>query len=182
MAGVLLPMLLALWYTATDFIPHLAISAPKYDVLYLTNYADNAPNTLHVEVVDSHLVAMFIGDNFGYGWPQLFRFHSATGVVEEIPIIPPKNLPIKRPNQGLANNAHVPVIIPPLQSLRLDTSSAAPDGYIFKKGDNTADIFSVWDDSDKGFAYIYHGAKEVLIPPPAGNGQPRPKFLGWIIP
>lgn len=185
-AGITLPLALALWLGLTRTLPLLAVPAPRYDAVYLVNDASDAINTLHIDVIDNRLAATFVGVNFGYGWPQLFRYHADTGEVEEIAIPHPPTLPLQRPYNRPAGEAreepHVPVPISDMENLKLNPAAHAPDDYVFRAGSNSATPLDLWQGNEEGFAYITRGPKRIAIPAPEGAGRPIPRFLGWVIP
>ncbi len=185
-AGIALPAVLAGWLCLTHYLPRLAVPDPQYDMLYLTNYASGAVNTLHVDVLHNRVAATFVGENFGYGWPQLYRFHAKTGLSEEIPIPRPRDVPLVRPynrpdSDSKQEPAH-PVPLPGVDNLKIDPATLAPDHYLFRTGENRSSPFTLWEGDNDAFAYIMRGPKQFPIPAPPGAGRPTPLFLGWIVP
>ena len=180
-----MPLAFAVWLGITQALPKFRVPAPQYDALYLTNYAGGAINTLRVDVLNNRLRAMFIGENIGYGWPNLYRFHAATGQVETIPIPRPNDLPLvhpdNRPMEEIAEASQHAVPIPDSEGFKVDPAVHSPDGYLFRIGDNHTSSLFAWEGKNDGFAYISHGPSQIAIPRPPEKGA-VPVFLGWVIP
>ncbi|MBY0406470.1 MAG: hypothetical protein K2Q01_02170 [Rickettsiales bacterium] len=186
-AGALaLPLLLALWCALTKEVGHYG-PAPQYDVLYATSYQGESANALHIEIAQGRGMAVFVGENFGYGWPRLMRFNPATGKNTEITFRRPRNLPVakpyNRPSRPMAEEPRMPVPIPALEKLHLDTSETSPDGFRFTLTPPRPPqaLLSFWDE-DEGGAYLVSDGRTMAIPKPTGRGADSPSFLAWILP
>lgn len=182
-AAVALPGLLAAWYAAAALLPRLAVPAPRHDLILLSGHTPDAGNALRVELVEGRAAATFIGENFGYGWPRLFRFHAATGRLEEIALPRPANLPQKRaynrPAPPPEKELRRPVPLPELETLRLDPSAAAPDGYAFIPGDAASGPFRLW--RGQGAAALVKQGRRIVLPAPDAKAL-RLTLLGWVRP
>jgi hypothetical protein len=128
---------------------------------------------------------VFVGENFGYGWPHLYRFSPATGRLTEIPVRAPRELPVKRPYNRPSlgdDEPRISVPIPALESLRLLPSPTAPDGYVFTAQPADLAAEDVWNLAPQSSATITKNGARIDVPMPGNRGNASIKFLGWIVP
>jgi len=188
--GVGMPVLLIVFFMLAAWLPKMFVDPPKHDLLFITNYNEYGTNTLRADVRDKQLTFRFIGENFGHGWPKLYRYSASTGGVQEIPIeIPPDLTPIKPYNRPYVAPEHekvTPVAVPAVEGLKIDNSSVAPDGYAFSSGyDNSSHMMGLFFYSSRyrHTATLSKNGHQVRIPNPEGNYyHANAKFLGWIVP
>ncbi len=182
-AGIALPLCIALWYTVTAYLPRLSEGDPQYDILYMTGYTPDTPNALRVTVQADHVVATFVGENFGYGWPHIYRLRPTTGQILEVPIPTPADLPLKqpynRPTQDERLEPHHLVPIPVLEDWQI-VPTTSPDGFTIDNGLAENQKLSLWDVGGSG-TYISKGTHHIAVPRPPGDGRQSITPLGWVL-
>lgn len=188
--GVGMPVLLVVFFMLAAWLPGMFVAPPQYDVLFITNYNEYGTNQLRAQMRDKKLILKFHGENFGYGWPKLYRYKVATGGVEEIPVdIPPELAPVKPYNRPYVPPEYEKITlvpVPAVDALILDPSTVSPDGYSFRSGyENTPNMMGLFFYSSRyrHTATLSKNGHVVRIPNPDGNYyHANAKFLGWIIP
>lgn len=185
--GLGLPLLLVVVFLLISGIPALLVAPPQYDVLYATEYY-NYPNGVQISVVNKKVQAVYLGSTQGYQRPRLWRYSPKTGGVREIPIILPPGLaaPGQKPATPEAATKVTPIDIPDLAGLTVDSSSVAPDGYVFSTGTNgyQGDVFTgLFNPSRyRNVAVLTKQGRSIRLPNASnmyyGN---LPHFVGWIV-
>lgn len=143
--GLGLPLLLVVAFLLISGIPALLVEPPQYDVLYATDYYNNASG-VRISVVNQKIHVIYQGSSMGYQNPRLWRYSPKTGAVKEITIMLPAGLaPVGQgatTPEGLSKIT--PIDVPDLEGLMIDSSSVAPDGYEFSAGTNgySGDVFT----------------------------------------
>lgn len=188
--GLGLPVILVLLFLAISGIPTLLVPPAQYDVLYATNYNtyNNAQNTLQIAVIGDRVQVNYIGSTQPYQQPRLWRFNPKTGAVKEIALLLPPGL---APNTGRPADAPkeptvTPVNVPDLATLKVDSSSLAPDGYQFTSG---ADGYS-----GRAFAGLFYSSRYSYQAELVKNGRSirlpntdgayygnTVRFIGWVV-
>ena len=133
--GLGLPLLLVVVFLLISRIPILLVDPPQHDVLYATQYYNNQEG-VQISVVDQKVQVNYRGDLPGGQIPRLWRYHSKTGAVQEIAIIvapsqAPSGPKVAQPGDVLTT---IPIEVPDIEGLTVDSSSIAPDGYEFSSG------------------------------------------------
>jgi hypothetical protein len=184
--GLGLPLLLVLVFLLISGVPSLLVAAPQYDVLYETEYY-NYNNGVQISVVDRKVNVVHQGAIAGYQNPRLWRYNARTGGVQEIAInLPPGLAPPSPATLPEATAKVIPIDVPELANLTVDSSSIAPDGYRFSAGDTgySRDIltglfsFSRYRDEP----VLTKDGRSVRLPtvggPYYGSGA---RLIGWIV-
>lgn len=183
--GVGLPLLLIVFFALATWVPKLLVEPPKHDVIFLYDHHYGDDRGLQVKVKEGHAEFVHLGPSYGQ-WPKLYRFSPATGAVKEIPIDRPVELPVRDYNKNQATPeeraAVTRIPVPEVESLKLDSSSIAPDRYEFRFNDRyRGGLFG-------GLFYgsYSHGASVAksgnVIPIPRINDYYyKPELVGWVI-
>jgi hypothetical protein len=189
-AGAALPALLVAYSVCAAWLPRYLVDPPAYDALYLTQYNESSPNSARFQVMDGRFSLHFSGENFGYGWPRLYRFSPAAGTLSEIPVTAPASLPVmppyNRPVLPASEEKTTSVPIPELDGVRVDPSRVAPDGYVFTPGyEKRPSLLSRWLVSQRAYdlAVVEKYGYAVALPNPDREGANQSlRFAGWIVP
>ena len=191
--GLGLPLVLVVLFLAISGIPALLVASAQYDVLYATNYNyyNNAQNTLQIAVVGDRVQVNYIGSTQPYQQPRLWRFNPKTGAVKEIALLLPPGLTPSTVNTGRPADlpkvpAVTPINVPDLATLKVDSSSLAPDGYQFTGG---ADGYSgrpftgLFYSSRYGYqAELVKSGRSIRLPNTDGAYYGNTvRFIGWVV-
>lgn len=176
--GLGLPVTLVLLFLLISGVPALLVESAQYDVLYATNYNNynNAPNGLQISVVGDRVQVNYLSNTQPYQNPRLWRFSPKTGAVKEISLLLP---PGPVPNV-------IPLNVPDLATLKVDSSSIAPDGYQFSTG---ADGYSghVFTGMFYSSRYRYQAelikqGRSIRLPNTDGAFYGNTvRFIGWVV-
>jgi hypothetical protein len=185
--GIGLPLLLMLFFAAASWLPKMFVAPPAYDVLFLTNYHDYGGNGLKAEVRDGRTHFIFTGENYGYGWPKLYRYSPASNKLNEIPLTAPESLPkVSSPPVPVQSHRITEIAVPELADVKVDNASTAPDGYMFRSEHPSSPglVGSILFSSRYAFnVALYKDGRSQRIPNPDNNNYYyNPKFIGWVIP
>ena len=188
--GLGLPILLVLLFLAISGIPVLLVPPAQHDVIYATNYNyyNNAQNTLQIAVVGDRVQVNYIGSTQPYQQPRLWRFNPKTGAVKEIALLLPPGLAPNtgRPAEAPKAPAVTPINVPDLATIKVDSSSLAPDGYQFSSG---ADGYSgrpftgLFYSSRYGHqAELVKSGRSIRLPNTDGAYYGNTvRFIGWVV-
>jgi hypothetical protein len=188
--GLGLPLALVLIFLLLSGIPRLVVPPPQYELLYATEYYGNQYG-VQIAVVDRKVRVVYQGMMQGYQQPRLWRYNPKTGAIREVPIILPAGLqPPGAPSVAAATDTPIkslPIDVPDLADVVVESSSIAPDGYQFKAGaeDYSGDVFS---DIFRGTRYrtgavLVKNGRSIRVP----NGDDRryygnyARLVGWIV-
>lgn len=185
--GLGLPLLLVVVFLLFSGIPSLLVDPPQYDVIYATDYYNNA-NGVQVAVVNQKIQAVYQGGVQGYQKPRLWRYNPKTGAVKEIALMLPLGLlpPGQKPSTPEEAKMISPIEIPDLVGLIIDSSSIAPDGYEFSAGPNgySGDVFTGLFNSSRyrNEAVLTKKGRSIRLPN-AGNRSYsyNTHFIGWVV-
>lgn len=188
--GLGLPLALVAVFLAISGIPALLVPIAQHDVLYATNYNyyNNAQNTLQFAVVGDRVQVQYIGSSQPYQQPRLWRFTPKTGAVKEIFVQLPAGLSPNtgQPAEPAKSPAVTPILVPDLASVKVDSSSLAPDGYQFSgtgdgySGRPFTGLFYSHRYSDQ--AELTKSGRSIRLPHTDGAyyGQ-SVRFIGWVV-
>lgn len=185
--GLGLPLLLVIVFLLVSGIPNLLVAAPKYDVLYATGYRDYR-NPLQISVVDKKVQLAYREPEYSDQAPRLWRYISATGAVQEIPIRLPASAGRGRNSTSDdAQDGWVPIDVPELTKLIVDSASIAPDGYEFTSGKNrySRNVFGGLFYSSRYYreAVLSKDGRRIRLPNVSDRYYGRnTQFVGWVIP
>jgi hypothetical protein len=182
--GLGLPLLLVVLFLLISGVPTLLVDPPQHDVLYTTQYY-NDQQGVQISVVDQKVLVSFRGIAQGGQLPHLWRYHSKTGAVQEITIIPPPSLTSldAEPRNILTST---PIDVPDLEGLIVDSSSIAPDGYEFSTGSDhdSGNVFGglFYSSRYRHQATLSKDGRSVRLPN-ADNYYYRQntRFIGWVV-
>lgn len=121
-AGILLPLLVALFFVLATVIPRWLVAPPQYDLLFTSNDYRPAPPAIEVrfDVVQNSLRARAYNSVNNYQTvPRLYRFEHATDSVREIPV--------ELPADGFDDGTILDIA--ELAGVTVSPASRAPDGY-----------------------------------------------------
>ena len=185
--GLGLPLLLVVVFLLFSGIPSLLVDSPQYDVIYATDYYNNA-NGVQVAVVNQKIQAVYQGGVQGYQKPRLWRYNPKTGAEKEIALMLPLGLlpPGQKPSTSEEAKMISPIEIPDLVGLIIDSSNIAPDGYEFSAGSNdySGDVFTGLFNSSRyrNEAVLTKKGRSIRLPN-AGNRSYsyNTHFIGWVV-
>ena len=184
--GLGLPLLLVVAFLLFSGIPSLLVDPPQYDVIYATDYYNNA-NGVQVAVVNQKVQAVYQGGVQGYQKPRLWRYNPKTGAVKEIALIlPPGLLPAGQKLSPDEATKNTPIEIPDLAGLTVDSSSIAPDGYEFSAGPRgySGDVFTGLFNSSRyrNEAVLTKKGRSIRLPNASNRSYSYyTHFVGWVV-
>ncbi len=186
--GLGLPLLLVVVFLLISGIPALLVAPPQYDVIYATDYY-GYPSGVQVGVVNRKVQVTHQGNTQAYQQPRLWRYSPQNGSVREITIVLPSGLapPSTTPAPPETVMKVIPIDVPDLAGLDVDSSNIAPDGYEFTAGENaySGDLFTGLFRSGRyrNTAVLTKNGRSVRLP--NVNAQiyygPTTRFIGWVI-
>src|SRR5260221_5340092 len=183
-AGVALPLLVVLGFLLGRTRPRLWVADPRFDLLSVVRHGNEPrPGTIDrsLSVVDGHVRVRWtrLAENAYFQPAHLYRFHAASGAVEEISLPEsPGEVKLEAPVDGA---------VPGFDGFRVVAGPAAPDGYAFETRSNGGSgIFG--EVFGHGYrppqAAIGKGGRVILLPRTEGElyGSWPVEFLGWLVP
>jgi len=185
--GLGLPLLLVLLFLAISGIPALLVDPPQHDVLYTTEYY-NDQQGVQIAVVGKKVLVSYQGTRQARKIPRLWRYYSKTGAVQEIAMILPPGLisPDAKAFETGDMLISMPIDVPDLEGLMVDSSSIAPDGYEFSRdtGRDSGNIFGglFYSSRYRHLATLNKDGRSVRLLN-ADNyyyGQ-NTRFIGWVV-
>lgn len=188
--GLGLPLVLVVLFLLISGIPTLIVAPPQHDVLYATNYNhyNNAPNGFQIAVVGDRVQVAYYGNTQAYQQPRLWRFSPKTGAVKEIALMAPPGLV---PNSGRPAEAEkastvTPIDVPELATLKVDSSSLAPDGYQFSASadDYSRHVFTglFYSSRYRYQAELVKNGRSIRLPNTDGAYYGNTvRFIGWVV-
>jgi hypothetical protein len=185
--GLGLPLLLVVVIGLVSGIPSLFVPAPAYDVVYATNYYAGA-NGLRIQVGANRKASVtFVGENYYPNLPHIWRYNPKTNAVREIAIaLPPELPPQNKPAPADKALRVTRITVPDLESLTLDPSSVAPDGYEFRSGENNhspALLGDIFFSSRYGReAVLVKNGNSIRLPETDNSYGYNIQFIGWVVP
>lgn len=184
-AAVALPLVVVAFFLAATAVPRWLVPPPTHDMVFAATHAlyrDPAVSRgvrLEYRVEDGQVVANVrrTRDNEHSIAATLYRYEHETGVVREIPVDIPENLPEDGTPRTLAVEA--------LSGVRVSTAHRAPDGYVLRHEDGGyPGLFGALlgvGRSDSGMALVKDGRRVPLRPDGDWRRHYGVEFLGWVI-
>ena len=188
--GLGLPLVLVVLFLLISGIPALVVAPPQHDVLYATNYNhyNNVTNGFQIAVVGDRVQVNYYGNTQPYQQPRLWRFNPKTGAVKEIALMLPAGL---LPNTGRTAEAEKvptvsPIELPDLATLKVDSSSLAPDGYQFSTSYDgySRNIFAglFYSSRYRSQAELVKNGRSIRLPNTDGAYYGNSvRFIGWVV-
>jgi hypothetical protein len=169
---------------------------PRYDLLFSIDlnampYSDPASTGIIVRVMNHKANVMFTGHprDIATDTPNLFVCKAETGELHEIKIVLPHDI---AKHAGLAP---VAITTPELESLMIEDSTVAPDGYsisgvTFNKAyavtSELVNPFPRFGAFDFAGVFPLNGLRndtyKACLKQVAGSSDPDVHFIGWVIP
>jgi len=179
-AGILLPLIVVVFFLLATAIPRLLVAPPEYDFVFTV--LEHDPNRRDVEliidVVDNRLRARLFKKNDYYrGNARLYVFEHEAQDVREISVSLPGDL------ESLEDGAEIDV--PEFANRSISTSRQAPDGYEvlgpgYRRGGNLmTELFG----ARRRQQFSIHKSGAIIEIPNAGdhsNYYYSATFLGWV--
>ena len=185
--GLGLPLLLVVVFLLISGVPTLLVDSPQHDVLYATEYY-NKQQGVQISVANQKVLVSYRGIVQGEHIPRLWRYHSKTGAVQEIPIIlPPRLISPGAENVEPHDSLNpAPVDVPDLAGLVVDSSSIAPDGYEFRTASDrySRNVFGglFYSSRYSHQATLSKNGHSVRLPNSDNNYYSRnTRFIGWVV-
>ena len=186
--GLGLPLLVVTVFPLASGIPSFLVPGPQYNVLFATGYY-NQRSGIQIAVVDQRVQVVYQGDKHGDAEPQIWQYNSRTGAVQEIPIVLPAGLSLVSNDEDNADTELkiTTINMPELESLQVDSSSIAPDGYEFSLGNSRydGDFFSglFYASRYRQAGILRKSGRNIRLPNPKGQSyHHQSQFIGWVVP
>ena len=185
--GLGLPIILVVIMLLSSGLSGMLVPAPQYDFLYATGYTDYN-NGIRIDVVNKKAHTTYTYNGYYPQIPHLWYYDVKKNAVREISITLPTDFPSVRkspPTDGsVIKSGAIP--IPEIESLTLDSSSVAPDGYEFRVSGygSSAELLTGM------FTYRYNQGEPVLVKNGRSIRLPtrdssynsyQTHFVGWVI-
>ncbi|MDC9728106.1 MAG: hypothetical protein PSN04_02115 [Methyloprofundus sp.] len=183
--GLGLPLLFVIAFIAISGIPYLLVAPPQYDVIYATKY-NHYQSGIQISVVKQKAQIYYQGGAHNNQKPRLWRYNSKTGAVQEISFILPGGLSINGKKRGAKAEVLTTTLAsaPELDSLTLDSSSIAADGYEFSL-DNRYSRHAFgglfFSSRNRYEAALIKNGRRVRLPNINGYYRNNIQFIGWVI-
>lgn len=130
--GLGLPLLLVVILSAVSGLSGLFIGAPKYDVIFATQYSEGSTPGYRIAVINGKLNLSYVGTCGYYGTPEIYRYSAKSGAVSRVDFSYPTHANNNCPsNTNSNNNVVTQVAVPALANVTLNNANPAPDGYEF---------------------------------------------------
>jgi hypothetical protein len=185
--GLGLPLLLVVVFLLISGIPALLVAPPQYDVLYATDYY-GYQSGVQIGVVNQKVQVSHQGNQQAYQQVRLWRYNPKNGSVKEIVIPLPSGLapPSAVPAPPESVTTAVPIEVPDLIGLTVDSSSIAPDGYEFTAGEDgySGDITGLFRSGRyQHVAVLTKDGRSVRLPNVDGRAYygNTTRFIGWVV-
>lgn len=185
--GLGLPLLMVTVFLLISGIPNLLVPSPQYDVLYATDYY-YYQNGVQISVINQKVEVIYQGNVQVNRRPRIWRYDPKTGAVKEIAIILPSGLiPAgKKPAATDAVSKTTRIDVPDLESLNVDSSSIAPDGYEFSVGSDrySGNVFGglFYSSRYRHEAVLKNNGRSIRLPKPGGRYYSQnTHFIGWVV-
>ena len=178
--GILLPVVVVVFFLLATYIPRLLVDPPQYDFLFAqdNSYSNQQSRWRHEIDIDAQgrlRVRAFLTEPDKYApRARLFLYEHLSGNVREI------SLP--SPETAEDTEAGVVVEVPEFSTQPIDSRRIAPDGYEIieprRGGGSLLGLF--YRGNRRGLAIGKNGA---VLAIPSGNDSTwyGTRFLGWIV-
>jgi len=186
--GLGLPLLLVLVFLLVSGLPTLLVAPPQYEVLYATEHY-NYPNGVQISVVNDKVQVIYQGNLQNRQKPRIWRYNPQTGAVKEIGYtLPPGLMPPGKKQPTPEEAAKTTLInVPELDTLTVDSSSIAPDGYEFSvdRDRYSRGIFGglFYSSRYRHEGVLTKDGRTIRLPNSADRYyRGNTRLIGWIIP
>jgi hypothetical protein len=178
--GILLPVVVVVFFLLATYIPRLLVDPPQYDFLFVQDYNyTNQQSRWRYEIdIDERRklrVRASLAEPGQYiPRARLFLYEHANGNVREISL----------PAPDTAENAEAAIVVgvPEFSGQIIDARRVAPDGYEFIEPDyGGGDLFGLFYRSRRRDLAI--GKNGALVAVPSGDeyNSYGTRFLGWVV-
>ncbi|MDX1452572.1 MAG: hypothetical protein R3183_08430 [Oleiphilaceae bacterium] len=183
--GLGLPLLLVIAFALATGIPSLLVAPPKYDVLYATDY-HHYQHGVQISVIDEKVQLRYVGAEQTTQKPRIWRFDPGTDAVKEITyLLPPVSDAPSHLDQAAHKTKPTPIVVPELESLRVDASSIAPDGYEFMTAERYQPHFFgslFYSSRYRADALLSKQGRSIRLPHTQGRYyRGNTHFIGWVV-
>ena len=178
--GILMPVIVVVFFLLASYIPRLLVDPPEYDFLFVQDYGYGSQKSHWRYQIDLDpnrrlRVRVFLDDPKSYSpLARLFRYEHASGNVREMSMPSPEVDEL--PEVGLI------VEVAEFQDELIDSSRISPDGYEMldsrRSGGDFLGVF--YRGNRRGLALGKNGAV-ISIPGDEGLNWYSARFLGWIV-
>ena len=171
-AGIALPLLLAVAFLAATRISAMGVEPPMTPVLY----AWNDYNHVNFEVRDGAVYYRVLEPKQGYHKDaQLFLYDPVSGEEKRIAL----------PDVPADGTGQEGVLVTALEDSRISSQPESPDGFIFRSGwddhYNRGFVFDIFGGGrDRRETYLQKGGLKVKVPS-VQKDYYRVSFIGWMI-
>ena len=176
-AGILLPVVVVVFFVLATAIPRLLVEPPQYDFLIqsMQNPSTGLPIQISIAVEDERVRARIYKTEANYrSIPKLFLVDIESRTVREIALKLPDDL------DSIENGAYID--IPDLASRVVSSSRTAPDGYEVRgPGYRGGDFFPFFR-GGRAYSFTLHKDGAVVdIPQTDGTYYYyNASFVGWL--
>ncbi len=178
--GILLPFLLIAIFAFSSYVSKVGQPAPQYDFLFTLSKYENDVRSIYYSVYDGRLKAEAEDLNADEDkkekrtrFQHLFHYDAETQNVSEIGAL-------------ITGEATDSVKLEKFQNAKLDTKTAAPDGYRFEylRGYNDSGLLGLMFGSgyryNRNYFLVKDNAHHEIVMPERGYRHYDVQFLGWI--
>jgi hypothetical protein len=167
--GVLLPILMIVFFALSQSVPKFFVEPPKYNFVYAAPYYGN----LQFKFVDKKLFVEFSCQNLSNDplWlkrTSLYVFDVKTKKAAQTLIDFSRY-------ETQCKNQHYLLLIPAFNQYRIDSSTLSPDGYQLSKENQDYMLFDLLNRNTADGLFISKNGNRM------GVHSPAPKFIGWIV-
>jgi hypothetical protein len=184
--GIGLPVLVVLFFALASLIPTWLVAPPQYDALFTLEI----PNYITHEAADGETKFEVLGGQLK-AYRRFDEKHMNTGAHTQLYIFDARTLKargISLPPTSIPSDADKDwheMTVPDTQSLTLDPSPVAPDGYEFHdrfgQGPGLWPLYGSVSDRN-GFSIGKSGRDiRVMVPNATFYGNNGLRFLGWVV-
>ena len=177
--GIVLPILVVVFFLLATYIPRLLVDPPQYDFLFVqaNDYRDQ-PSRWRYEIdIDSQRklrVRAFLTKAGTYYRPRLFLFEHLSANVQEI------GLPIPEATENAEDG--VVLEVPQFANQVIDPHQIAPDGYeLIEPRSRGGGFSSLFYRGGRSSMAIGKSGAVVAVPVGTDIGYQAYRFLGWIV-
>lgn len=176
-AGILLPVVVVVFFVLATAIPRMLVEPPQYDFLFqsMQSPSTGLPIEITIAVEDERIKARAFKTERNYrSIPKLFLVDVESQIVREIAIELPDDL------DSFENGTYLE--IPDLASRVVSTSRTAPDGYEVRgPGYRGGDFFPFFR-GGRSYSFTLHKSGAVVdVPQAEGSYYYNASFLGWLM-
>ena len=176
--GILLPVVVVVFFLLATYIPRLLVDPPQYDFLFAQEYGyPNQWSYWRYEIdVDSEnklRVRAFLAERT-HRRPRIFLYEHLGGNVREISV--------PQPETAEDAKAGVLVEIPEFSSQVIDTHRVAPDGYeLVEPRRSSGNFLGLFYRGSRHELAIGKNGALVEVPSRSDVSWHNTRFLGWIV-